>query len=52
MTKRWHVIISYTPDHMEDHVTDIEELELLQVVIEHGPDWRLIDAITITLNRP
>lgn len=48
--KRWHVIVSYIPQHMEDHVSDIEELEELQAIIEHGPDWNLIDAIQVTLN--
>lgn len=48
--KRWHVIISYKPEHMTDDVFDVEELEEIASVVEHGPDWNHIDAITITLN--
>ena len=47
---RWKVIISYTPKHMVDEIHEIDELEVLQRIIELGSDWRLIDAITITLN--
>lgn len=46
---RWKVIISYKPEHMEDHEYHIFELEELQQIVELGPDWNHIDAITITL---
>ena len=49
MNERWKVIISYTPEHMVDDIYNIEELQELQDIVEHGPDWNLIDAITITL---
>lgn len=49
--KRWHVIISYKPIHMDDYDIDIEELEELHNIVELGHDWRTIDAITVTLNR-
>jgi hypothetical protein len=29
-----------------------EELEDLDEIVEHGPDWHTIDRIVITLNRP
>jgi len=29
-----------------------EELEDLDEIVEHGPDWREIEHIVITLNRP
>lgn len=49
--KRWHVIINYKPEHMVDEVFDVEELGEIELVVEHGPDWNHIDAITVTLNR-
>lgn len=49
--KRWRVIISYKPDNIVDDVHEIEELSELHDIVELGADWRLIDAITITLNR-
>lgn len=48
---RWQVIISYTPKHMEDDVFQVEELSEIEQHVELGPDWNLIDAITVTLAR-
>lgn len=48
--KRWRVIISYRP-HLVDDIHEIEELAELHDIVELGTDWRLIDAITVTLNR-
>lgn len=49
--RRWQVIISYTPKYIVDEIHNIDELIELQAIIEHGPDWRLIDAIVVTLER-
>jgi hypothetical protein len=49
--ERWHIVVSYKPDHMEDEVFNCEELEELHDLVQFGPDyWRLINVITITLN--
>ena len=47
---RWKVIVSYKPEHMEDFIFEFDEYSELDYEIEQGPDWRLIDQITITLN--
>lgn len=49
--KRWHVIVSYRAKEYDDDEFNVEELEEIHNRIERGTDWRLIDAITITLNR-
>jgi hypothetical protein len=36
----------------EQKTLAFEELEDLDEVVEHGPDWHTIDRIIITLNRP
>lgn len=52
MTARWQAVVTYRADAGPVDVThDIEELEHLQNLIEAGPDWNAIDAITITLSR-
>ena len=51
MAKRWKAIISYKPEHMVDLTITFDEYVELGKEIEHGPDWNLIDAITITLNK-
>jgi hypothetical protein len=47
---RWTVKVYYRhPDTPED-TYQIEELSELQALIEGGPDWRLIEEISITYN--
>ena len=47
---RWMAEIIYR-DGGQDTVA-FEELEDLDEIVEHGPDWHTIDRIVITLNRP
>ncbi len=47
---RWMVEMSYI-DGREATVFAVEELEDVDEIVEHGPDWRTIDQIKITLNR-
>nr|WP_131815301.1 hypothetical protein [Rhizobium altiplani] len=49
--KRWKAVIRYaymTGDEIK--TVEIEELEELQDIIEHGPDWRTMAECTITHN--
>ena len=46
--KRWHVEVSYKSDR-KTLVKRIEEIAELHDLIEHGPDWREIDQIVVTL---
>lgn len=48
--KRWNVFITYRGG-LGHESFDIEELEELHTLIEHGPDWNLIERIEIHLNR-
>lgn len=50
--KRWSVAISYRAEaRLAPAVTTFEEFEDLGRVIEGGPDWNLIEAIVIRLDR-
>lgn len=48
-TKRWKVETTYHDRPVQ--MIYVEEIKELQAVVEHGPDWNLLDHITITLNR-
>ena len=48
---RWMAEIIYL-DGRETKLLVFEELEQLDEIVEHGPDWNTIDRIVITLNRP
>lgn len=48
--KRWRVEVSYKSDR-KTLVKRIEEIAELHDLIEHGPDWREIDQIVVTLDR-
>jgi hypothetical protein len=53
MAPRWHATIYYrTDDGFTDVEHDIEEIEELQDLVEHGPDWNCIDKIVVELARP
>lgn len=47
---RWMAEIIYASGK-EPTVVAFEELEDLDEIVEHGPDWRDIERIVITLNR-
>jgi hypothetical protein len=47
---RWMAEITYTTGRAVT-VVKFEEIEDLDEIIEHGPDWCEIDQIVITLNR-
>jgi hypothetical protein len=47
---RWRVEITYR-DGSAARKLMVEEIEELQGIIEHGPDWNTIDTIKINLNR-
>jgi hypothetical protein len=47
---RWRVEITYR-DGSAARKLMVEEIEELQGIIEHGPDWNTIDCIKIKLNR-
>jgi hypothetical protein len=50
--KRWSATITFSTDAGPKPMTiQIEELEDLQEVVEHGPDWNSIIDIKITLAR-
>jgi hypothetical protein len=48
---RWVAAITYNTDDGEiiEHF-GLEELDEIAAIVEHGPDWNTIGAITITLN--
>ena len=48
---RWMAEVSYF-DGTPPLIVTIEEIEDLQEIVELGPDWRVIDQIVITLNKP
>lgn len=48
---RWKAIVSYTPEHMPDTIVEFDEYDELGNKVELGPDWQLIDAIQVTLNK-
>lgn len=49
---RWHAAIKFRTDHGSETVAHkIEELEQLQGIVEHGPDWNTIIEIRIVLAR-
>lgn len=49
---RWRAVVRYRADHGPVEVEyDIEELDELPDLIERGPDWNCVIAITITLAR-
>ena len=49
---RWRAVVRYRADHGPVEVEyGIEELDELQDLIERGPDWNCVIAITITLAR-
>lgn len=48
MTKRWKVVVTY--DRLADLIFFVEELMDMQDIIEGGPDWGLIESITVTYN--
>lgn len=51
--KRWQATIWYRSDSGPLDVTfDIEELEEVHDLVEHGPLWDTIERIEITLQRP
>ena len=47
---RWMAEVSYT-NGREMLLVTFEEIEHLDEIIEHGPDWNEIEHIIITLNR-
>jgi hypothetical protein len=47
--QRWMAEINYR-DGRPPAVLVFEELEQLDEIVEHGPDWREIENIVITLN--
>jgi hypothetical protein len=47
---RWMAEVFYR-DATPTLILKFEELEDLDEIIEHGPDWNTIDRIVITLNR-
>jgi hypothetical protein len=48
---RWMVEVRFR-DGASPWIFVVEELEQIDERIELGPDWRTIDQIVITLNRP
>jgi hypothetical protein len=49
---RWLVTITYRTDDGPLTVDyDIEELDMLQELVERGPNWNTIENIVITLAR-
>jgi hypothetical protein len=48
--KRRKVTVTYLDGFDEPEVHFIEELAELDPLIEHGPDWRAIQSITIHRN--
>lgn len=50
-TQRWLVEIDYRLAHgVHTERTSVEELEQLQGLVEHGPDWNTLVQIRVTLN--
>lgn len=50
---RWMAEIRFQRNDEEAFfVTQFEEFEDLGDIVERGPDWNLIESITVTLNRP
>jgi hypothetical protein len=50
---RWSAVVYYrTPDGLLDVEHVIEELDMLQDLIERGPDFNTIDRVEIRLNVP
>lgn len=53
MNKRWKVQITYRTEHGQaDSLMQIEELEELHDLVEHGAHWDTIMKIEIVLTRP
>jgi hypothetical protein len=49
--QRWMVEITYNNSEPTTPVA-FDELSELHAIVELGPDWNMVEAITITLNRP
>lgn len=50
--KRWKAVFRYnSPNGPVETVHFIEELIELQMLMERGPDWNLLEKCTLTLNR-
>ena len=50
---RWKIVLIYAGANgeLERKIVQIEELEELQDIVEHGPDWNELVIGTITLQR-
>ena len=49
-TKRWHASIQYQGENVP-RVTQFEEFDELEEIVEQGPDWYLIAHFEVKLVR-